>query len=513
MTLDQAHENYRRIILQAQRDHCRQQAVRELCKRDLFYLLRYGLNRVDADHPWVFDRCREFQEGPDGHLDLWWRESYKSTIGNFAYTIQSLLNDPERTFGIFSFNRPIAKSFLRQIKVELETNEALKELFPEVLWREPRKESPKWSEDDGIVVKRKGNPKESSVEAWGLTDGQPTSKHFSDLTYDDIVTRDTVGTPGMLAKTTEAFLNSLNLGRRGGRRRAFNTRWHYADTSATIIKNKILVPRIWTATKDNTFTGEPWMLTREELAKKISDYGPYIAGAQLFMDPREESLQGFSKDWLRHWRADRYNGLNLYILVDPAGDPDGKSAKRKASDYTVLALVGLGADRNYYVIKWIRDRLSLTQKGNLLFKWHQDYRPRGVGYEQYGLQADIQYFQDRMQRDNYRFGIQTLGGKLGKFDRIARLVPLFEQHRIYTPDSCPYTQYDGTTVDLATIFENDEYIAHPFEVHDDMLDCLARILDEDLGATFPQGKAIDPLHIERPPEAEYDPLRWGLGER
>ncbi|HUW08470.1 MAG TPA: hypothetical protein VM537_02020, partial [Anaerolineae bacterium] len=90
MTLPEAHENYRRILLQAERDGCRQAAVRELCKRDLFYLLRYGLNRVDADRQWVLDRCREFQAGPDGYLDLWFRESYKSTIGNFAHTIQSL---------------------------------------------------------------------------------------------------------------------------------------------------------------------------------------------------------------------------------------------------------------------------------------------------------------------------------------------------------------------------------------------------------------------------------------
>jgi len=513
VTLPEAHENYRRILLQAERDGCRQAAVRELCKRDLFYLLRYGLNRVDADRQWVLDRCREFQAGPDGYLDLWFRESYKSTIGNFAHTIQSLLKDPERTYGIFSFNRPIAKAFLRQIKRELETNEALKELFPDVLWADPRKEAPKWSEDDGIIVKRKGNPKEASIEAWGLTDGQPTSKHFSDLNYDDVVTRDTARSPHMLLETTDAFLNSLNLGAQGGRRRGFATRWHYDDTSATIIANKVLIPRVWTATKDNTFTGEPWLWTREELAKKISDYGPYIAGAQLFLDPKKDSLQGFDETWLRYWRADRYNGLNLYILVDPAGDPESKSARRKSSDYTVFLLVGLGSDRNYYVVNWIRDRLSLTQKANILFKWHQQYRPRAVGYEAYGLQADIQHFKDRMARDNYRFGIMPLGGPLAKPERIGRLVPPFQQGRIYIPETCPYTQYDGTTVDLTRIFVNDEYKAHPFEVHDDMLDDLARILDEDLGATFPQGKEIDPLNIDRPPEKAYDPLRWGLEDR
>ncbi len=507
MTLREAHTAYRYIIAQADHDGCRQMTVRRLCKTDLFYLLRYGCNRIDADNQWVLDRCREYQGAPDGYLDLWWREGYKSSIITFAGIIQGLLNDPERTYGIFSFTRPVAKTFLRQIKVELETNDALKELFPEVLWQDPRKEAIKWSEDDGIVVKRHGNPKESSVEAWGLVDGQPTGRHFTDLHYEDIVTIDTVRTPGMLAKTTEAFLNSLNLGTREGRRRAVGTRWHFADTYSEIIERKILTPRIWTATKDGKFEGEPWLLTREQLAKKIADYGPYIAGAQLFLNPTQENLQGFDAAWLRYWKADRFTGLNIYILCDPA------SSKKLSGDYTVFVVIGLGSDRNYYVLYWIRDRLSLTQKANVLFSLHQKYRPVDVGYEKYGMQADIEHFQDRMGRDNYRFGIKELGGKLAKEDRIKRLVPVFQQGRVYIPEISPYTQYDGTMVDITKSFVNDEYLAFPFSQHDDMADCLSRIMDPEFSAVFPQGEVIDPLRLRRPAEEDYDPLRWGLEEQ
>ena len=60
--------------------------------------------------------------------------------------------------------------------MELEGNDTLKSWFPDVLYENPFRESPKWSEDDGIVVKRKTNPKEATVEAWGLVDGQPTSR-------------------------------------------------------------------------------------------------------------------------------------------------------------------------------------------------------------------------------------------------------------------------------------------------------------------------------------------------
>jgi hypothetical protein len=61
---------------------------------------------------------------------------------------------------------------------ELEENKTLKAAFPDVLWGEDVRQAPKWSEDDGIIVKRKSNPNEATVEAWGLVDGQPVSKHF-----------------------------------------------------------------------------------------------------------------------------------------------------------------------------------------------------------------------------------------------------------------------------------------------------------------------------------------------
>ena len=71
MILADAHRDYDRILKRALMDKCRQMTARELCKQDLFFLLVYGLHRVDADSQWVFDRCKEYQAAPDGYLDLW----------------------------------------------------------------------------------------------------------------------------------------------------------------------------------------------------------------------------------------------------------------------------------------------------------------------------------------------------------------------------------------------------------------------------------------------------------
>ena len=165
------------------------QVVRCLVLADLYYLLVRVCKRVDMLNDFAFARCREVEADPNGRVDLWAREHFKSSIITFGLTVQDILRDPEVTFGIFSHTRPIAKAFLRQIMRELEGNRTLHAAFADVRWGEDIRAAPKWSEDDGIIVRRKTNPKEATIEAWGLVDGQPTSKHYAVLLYDDVVVR------------------------------------------------------------------------------------------------------------------------------------------------------------------------------------------------------------------------------------------------------------------------------------------------------------------------------------
>lgn len=446
-------------------------AARKLALTDLYFLLTRVLKRKDCRNDWVYDRCGEVQAAPDDCLDLWAREHYKSTIITFGLTIQDILNDPEITVGLFSHTRPVAKGFLRQIKREFESNELLKLLFPDILWKNPKVESPKWSEDEGIVVKRQSNPKEATVEAWGLVDGQPTSKHFARLVYDDVVTKESVTTPDMIRKVTEAWELSLNLGAQGGRVRYIGTRYHANDTYKTMMQRGVVTPRIYPATVDGTVGGEPVFLSRDALAKKRQAMGPYTFGCQMLLDPKADETQGFQEGWLRFWKAENLKGLNLYLLCDPA------NAKKKSSDYTSFFVLGLGSDENIYVVDMVRDRLNLTERTKTLMRLHRRYRPLITGYEQYGKDADIEHIEDVMERENYRFTIVPVGGSMSKEDRIRRLIPYFESGRFYLPTECRRRNYEGTVEDLTQVFINDEYLSFPVSAHDDMLDCGSRIFD------------------------------------
>jgi predicted phage terminase large subunit-like protein len=482
-------------------------AQRDLCRRDVFFLLVFACRRADCNNEWVYARCREVEDRPDECLDLWAREHYKSTIITFGLSLQDILKDPEITIGIFSHTRPIAKSFLSQLKRELETNEYLQRLFPDVLYANPTKESPRWSLDDGIIVRRKDNPKEATVEAWGLVDGQPVSKHYKIMVYDDVVTRESVSTPEMIMKVTEAWALSLNLAGQNSRKRYIGTRYHANDTYATMIEREAAKVRLYPATDDGTLTGKPVFLTQQQFDERKRIMGSYVAASQLLMNPLADHVMGLKKEWLEYYDVLRNSAAwNVYILVDPA------SEKKKSSDYTVIVVIGLGVDNNYYLLDGIRDRLNLTERTSALFDKVRQWKPKTVGYEKYGLQSDIEHIKYVQQQEGFRFNILELGGTMGKNDRIRRLVPAFEQHRFYFPRRLLYSTYDGKTADFVQALVNEEYVNFPVASHDDILDAMARITDEDLMAKFPTVSQQIPLSVPVTQKESYDPYR-NLGTR
>jgi len=457
--------------------------IRELCQKDLFYLLVRVCGRVDMLHPWVFARVREVEAEPNGRVDLWARGHGKSSTITFGKTIQDILNDPEITFGIFSHTRPIAKAFLRQIMREFEGNKVLHKAFPDILWGMDTRQSPKWSEDDGIIVRRKSNPPEATIEAWGLVDGQPTSKHFKVLLYDDIVVEGSVTTPEMIDKTMKALEQSYNLSNETFVRRFAGTRWHFNDAYRTVIDRGTAVPREHPGTVDGTEYGDPVFWTKESILEKRRDMGPHTFAAQILLNPKADSLKGFKREWLRYYST-APTKTNNYILIDAA------SSKKKGSDYTAMWVVGLGTDGNYYALDIIRDRLSLTERTERLFALHRKWKPLQVRYEKYGAMADIEHIKTEQEKQQYRFDITEVGGQTSKVDRIGRLIPVFEQGKFYLPKTLHVTNYEKVTVDLVHTFIEQEYMPFPVGVHDDMADSLARLLEPDLKLVWPKEEEV-----------------------
>lgn len=426
--------------------------IRWLCLNDRYYLLVKMLRRHDAWHPWIYARCREVEASPDGHIDIWSREHYKSTIITFAGIIQEILKDSEITIGLFSHTKPIAKAFLAQIKRELESNINLIHTFPDVLWTNPEAEAPSWSLDAGLICRRTGNPKEATVEAHGLVDGAPTSRHFPLLVYDDVVTKQSVWTPEQITHTTEAWELSDNLGTANGRKWIIGTRYHYADTYAEIIKRGAAKPRIYPATHDGTMTGKPVLMTQAQWDKKLKDQGEATAACQLLCNPLAGHQRMFDVNDLQIYEV-RPLTLMAYLMVDPA-----RSVKRDSAN-TAMVVLGIDYAGNKYLLDGIDHKLDLMDRWrwlrDLYWKWKGQPGIIGLhaGYEKYGAQSDMDYFGERMRLEGKSFPIVELewprDGQRSKEDRVQRLGPDIRGHRLYLP----YETDEGRLTSVQRRFE------------------------------------------------------------
>ena len=412
-------------------------AIRALAMWDRYFLLVQVFGRVDLLHKWLYARCREVEREPDGHLDLWAREHYKSTIITYAGIIQEILRNPSITVGLFSHTKAIAKSFLRQIKMELEGNAKLKALFPHILYTDPAQQAQNWSLDNGITVKRPTNSKEATVEAHGLVDGMPTSKHFALLVYDDVVTAESVSTPEQISKTTAMWELSDNLGSIDGRKWHIGTRYSYADTYESILKRGAVIPRVYPATADGTLTGEPVFFSPELWLRKVRDQGEATISCQMLQNPLAGHQRMFNVEDLQVYEV-RPETLAVYILCDPA------RSKKTDSDNTAYVVLGIDYANNKYLLDGYNHKMDLMERwvrlANLYTKWRHEtpgVQSVYVGYEAFGAQADLDYFQEQMKVTGVRIDIKEVSwpreGGGSKIDRVQRLGPDFRAGKFFLP--------------------------------------------------------------------------------
>jgi len=452
---------------------------RDLCKRDLFFLLVFGLQRFDANKPFVVQLIRDIEDGPDTEtLDLIPREHYKSTIRTCAQLIQEILLNPNIRIVIFSHTRPIAKGFLREIKHIAESNLPIVHWFRDIFWDNPERDSPKWSEDEGLLFKRTRTAKEMTVEAFGLVDGQPTSRHYDLRIYDDVVTKESVSTPDQIRNTQRAYETSQSLGTEGGRFRVLGTHWHHADLYTHLRKifppENVRVIDGWDAEK-----GRPVLFSLEHWESLKRQQSPYVFACNYRMNPVSDETKEFKIERIR--RFGKPPRLYKYLLCDPA------NSKKRWSDYSVFAVVGVDSEGRLYLIDAVRDKIDLSERWEVLKELCRKHRPRVIGYERYGKDSDIQHY-EVMQRVEgiYLPRIVELGGKADKVDRIRSLTPYVNEGRFFVPERGII--YKGKNLVDEFLEELDNF---PYAQYDDFVDAVSRIEDSKLDKRLPPNERVE----------------------
>src|SRR3984893_17295762 len=297
---------------------------------DRYFLLTVLLGRQDAEHPWLFDRYGRLYR-PVGALPLQVEHHHL----RWRYPGGDVRS---RDHGRYLLGHPADRGQVSapdQGRVRAEQYAEVRlsgcDANPRTLDTDGRPSS--WSVDGGITVKRRTNPKESTIEAHGLIDGQPTSRHFRLHVYDDVVTQDHLS-DDQIKKTTERWELADNLGSHEGVRKWMpGTRYHFADTYGVVIDRKSLKPRIYPATEDGTLTGKPVFLSNERWDQLKNDQRSTVS-AQLLLNPIAGDEATFSSLWLRPYEVIPAV-LNVYIMVDPS------LGNTQRSDRTAISVIGV----------------------------------------------------------------------------------------------------------------------------------------------------------------------------
>ena len=273
----------------------------------------------------------------------------------------------------------------------------------------------------------------------------------------------------------------------GGAIVIIQTRWHIDDLSGWLLDEQAKGGEKWEVLSLPAITDEgalwPDWYSMERLSEIKNVIGPRDWSALYQQSPTPDGGGAFKRDWPQTYDEtpdDVAPSCNKYILVDAANE------KRKTSDYTAIWVVGIAEDGNYYVLDMYRDRMNLTERATMVMKLHRKWKPRQVRYERYGLMADVQHIKIMQGQQNYRFEITEVAGQAPKNDRIKRLIPIFEEGKVYFPQSMHRTDHEGKTHDLVRVFIEEEMLAFPVGRHDDMIDALSRIAEPELPLIWPR---------------------------
>ncbi|MGB8900104.1 MAG: hypothetical protein WCC90_13095 [Methylocella sp.] len=176
--------------------------------------------------------------------------------------------------------------------------------------------------------------------------------------------------------------------------------------------------------------------SRERWAEKLKTQRSTFS-AQMLQNPLAGSEQVFKPEWFESRWEVRPATLNIYIMADPS------AGRTRTSDNTAIAVVGVGKGGSRYFLDGYCHRMSLTDRWDALRRLRRKWRAAPgvklvkVGYEKYGMQADIEYFQLEMQRTGEAFAIEELAWPRecnhSKWSRIERLEPDIRDGRFYFP--------------------------------------------------------------------------------
>ncbi len=476
--------------------------IRKIAFNDLYYLAQEILLYRDLYEPLHGDYCDYLgytEKNNKGSLSLIPRSHYKSTIATIARSIWWIIRDPNVTIGLGSATQTNSKKFLKEIRNHLESGR-LHAIWPEIFYKRPKIESPKWTETE-IITKRTTVAKEPTIKAFGVENNIPTGDHYKKLLLDDVVDQETIANEEriMKIKSQLKYIRPLRI-TLSDPIHYVGTRYHPLDPYGEMVESSDYLIYLRKAI-ENGVPIFPTKFPLEALEKEREILGSYVFSCQYMMEPVEAGDQKFSLDWLTYHEGIAPQAGYLPIAVcDPA------NKRKKKSDFTAILVFLVRWDGKVFWVDGVHDKLTPQQRIDAVFELFDRWKFLTLGYETIGFQdTDRFWIEKEMGKRRKYFRIVEINSHQGsKEDRIASLQPGFSRGEFIIPRQLEYVRKwenpddgRGNVIDIVEIFKG-QYSMFPFSSYDDLLDCFQMLRKVYSAPGMPKPTKPDPLRQFRP---------------
>lgn len=428
-----------------------------------------------------------FVNGPKKRkLILWPRGHLKSTTFTQAEALRRAVKNPNIRILISSMKWDNAKTYLAAIKGILQTPEFV-DLYGNLL---PPPNSKYYRNNDAeltLLSRTNRAIREATFSTTGI-DKEKTGQHYDLIIHDDVIGRDNVSNKEQLEKAIQYYRDSSSLLDPKREMWLIGTRWHPLDLYGFIMDGATdarcrandYAPhvddcscRFAVSIRQLMEEGKyifPEIFDDEQVAllKEADQLDVYSFACQYYNNPADPSVCWFKESDVKASEIDpadirkvmtkdgpKARTLTWYAAIDPAESTSSKACLSAA------VVVGIDHEDGMWYVDWAEGRRVETPGFlDLCMETYRRYRPTRFGMETHTKKSLEYSLKRRMLDDGMLFTIEELkpqktgDAKRTKEDRIKRLLPLFENHKIRISSACKdlltelYTIPASRTVDL-----------------------------------------------------------------
>lgn len=353
-----------------------------------------------------------------------------------------IVNDPNKRVIIVSDTDRKATLFLKKIKTIIESSPIIKEHYGDL------KDSRNWSDHSITIKGRTEIFAEPSLLAVGAGSGQITGMHADVIFIDDMVSFSSSRSELQRDRDKDWFRTSLiPVLLSSGSISLVGTRYHPNDFYDMVINELKYDTLIMPAINEDGTALCPWLFPLEdilndngEIIKKglktvREELGSVIWAMQFLNDvslANENHIIQY--DYIQYCDSIYWKDHKLYVDngspikiekinlgVDPA------ISEKDTSDFTAMAVIGRGTDKNFYVLDVLNKHLTLNSQieaiGELVNKWQVNQT----------LVEDIAYQKALIQELKRRTGLKIvpITPTRDKTSRLTMVSGHFESKKVY----------------------------------------------------------------------------------